>query len=139
MFIEEYDYKIVIGEAAMKVVTQADPMNRENAELEALEEVAGCLRPKYDTGKIFTATGLDRNRQVLMCAIDIALYHMVASLPNRMGMDIRKERYERAIAWLKDVQSGKVIPDLPLAADESGESAAPSVRYGSKPCVDNSY
>ena len=35
-------------------------------------------------------------------------------------MEIRKERYERAIAWLKDVQSGVVLPDLPLALDEDG-------------------
>lgn len=97
MFIQEIDYKVVIGESAFKVVSQADQENRVNAELEAVEEISGYLRPKYDCRAIFETEGSDRNRQVLMYACDIALYHMTASLPNRMGMDIRKERYERAI------------------------------------------
>lgn len=139
MFIQEIDYKVVIGETALKVVTQADQETRGNAELEAVEEISGYLRPKYDCKAIFEAEGANRNRQILMYACDIALYHMAASLPNKMGMDIRKERYERAIEWLKQVQAGIVIPDLPEATTDSGESAAPSIRYGSKPCVDNSY
>lgn len=139
MFIQQTDYKVVIGETALKVVTQADPETRGNAELEAVEEISGYLRPKYDCEAIFEAEGENRNRQVLMYACDIALYHMAASLPNKMGMDIRKERYERAIEWLRQVQSGIVIPDLPEATTDAGVSAAPSIRYGSKPCVDNSY
>ncbi len=139
MFIQEIDYKVVIGEVAFKVVSQADPENRANAELEAVEEMSGYLRPKYDCAAIFCAEGSARNRQVLMYACDIALYHMAASLPNKMGMEIREKRYERALEWLKQVQSGIVIPDLPEATTETGESAAPSSRFGSKPCVDNSY
>lgn len=139
MFIQEIDYKIVIGETALKVVTQADQETRANAELEAVEEIAGYLRPKYDCAAIFGAEGGNRNRQVLMYACDIALYHMAASLPNKMGMEIREKRYEMAIKWLKDVQAGIVIPDLPLSTTETGEFAAPSIRFGSKPCIDNSY
>lgn len=139
MFIQEIDYKTVIGETALKVVTQADQETRANAELEAVEEISGYLRPKYDCDKIFSAEGDKRNRQILMFACDIALYHMAASLPGRMGMDIRKERYENALERLKQIQSGVVVPDLPEAVDEAGESAAPSIRFGSKPCIDNSY
>lgn len=53
-----------------------------------------------------------------MRTADIALYHLVASLPQKMGIEIRKERYERAIEWLEGVQSGKIIPDLPLIEEE---------------------
>lgn len=139
MFIEENDYRVVIGEPALKVVAQASPENRANAEAEAIEEISGYLRPKFDCGKIFSAEGAERNRQLLMYACDIALYHMSSSLPNQMGMAIRKERYEKALEWLKKVQDGTVLPDLPEALDEEGNSAAPSIRYGSEPCVDNSY
>ena len=139
MFIEEYDYKVVIGEPAFKVVSQADPDNRANAEAEAIEEMSGYLRPKFDCGSIFGAEGEARNRQVLMYACDIALYHMASSLPQRMGMDIREKRYEKALDWLKKVQEGIIIPNLPLAVDEQGNTAAPTIRYGSEPCVDNSY
>ena len=139
MFIEENDYRVVIGEPALKVVAQASPENRANAEAEAIEEISGYLRPKFDCGKIFLKEGAERNRQLLMYACDIALYHMSSSLPNQMGMAIRKERYEKALEWLKKVQDGTVLPDLPEALDEEGNSAAPSIRYGSEPCVDNSY
>lgn len=139
MFIEPDDFKVVIGQSALNVVAQADPTNLENAEAEAIEEISGYLRPKYDCTRIFSAEGPERNRQVLMYACDITLYHLISSQPGKMGMEIRKERYERAIEWLRQVQSGVVIPDLPEATTESGESAAPSIRYGSKPLVDNSF
>lgn len=139
MFIEENDYKVVIGEPAFKVVAQADPDNRANAEAEAVEEISGYLRPKFNCKRIFEAEGDARNRQLLMYACDIALYHMASSLPQRMGMEIREKRYQLALDWLKKVQEGIILPDLPLAVDEDGNSVAPSIRYGSEPCVDNSY
>lgn len=139
MFIEETDYQVVIGDNALKVVAQANPDNLNCAEAEAIEEISGYLRPKYDCEKIFSEEHDKRNRQILMYACDIALYHMSSSLPNQMGMAIRKERYEKALEWLKKVQDGTVLPDLPEALDEEGNSAAPTIRYGSQPCVDNSF
>ena len=53
MFITEEDYRVVIGENALKVVSQASQEIRDNAELEACEEIAGYLRPKYDTEAVF--------------------------------------------------------------------------------------
>lgn len=119
MLITEEDYRVVIGENALKVVSQASQQIRDNAELEAYEEIAGYLRPKYDTQAAFA--GEKQNRLVVMYAADIALYHMTAAMPQKMGSEIRKERYERAIKWLEGVQSGKIIPDLPLATDSDGD------------------
>ena len=130
MFVTDQDYKIVIGEQALKVVSQISEENRANAETEAIEEVAGYLRPKYDTGAVFSAAGKERNRLVVMYTCDIALYHMTASAPQKMGMEIRKERYERAIKWLEGVQAGKIVPDLPLAIGENGEPIGIPMVYG---------
>ena len=63
--------------------------------------------------------------------IDV-IYHMAASAPQKMGMEIRKERYERAIKWLEGVQAGKIIPDLPLAIDENGNPVGVPLVYGSQ-------
>lgn len=115
MFIDTEDYKVVIGDAALKVVSQSSPENIANAEAEAIEEISGYLRPVYDTAAIFAATGNDRNRLIVMYTADIVLYHLTASQPQKMGSEIRKERYERAIKWLDGVQAGKIVPDLPLA------------------------
>lgn len=137
MFITDEDYKVVIGEQALKVVSQVSQENRANAETEAQEEIASYLRPKYDTDAIFatvpgaSASGKDqRNKLIVMYTCDIALYHMAASTPSKMGMEIRKERYERAIKWLEGVQAGKIVPDLPLATDEEGNPLGFPMVYG---------
>lgn len=132
MFITQEDYRVVIGENALKVVSQASQEIRDNAELEACEEIAGYLRPKYDTDAIFQAQAESRNSLVVMYAADIALYHMTAAMPQKMGSEIRKERYERAIKWLEGVQTGKIIPDLPLATDSDGLPAADLLIFGSQ-------
>ena len=75
MFIDTEDYKVVIGDAALKVVSQSSPENIANAEAEAIEEISGYLRPVYDTAAIFAATGNDRNRLIVMYTADIVLYH----------------------------------------------------------------
>ena len=87
MFITQEDYRVVIGENALKVVSQASQEIRDNAELEACEEIAGYLRPKYDTRAIFAAQGDGRNSLVVMYAADIALYHMTAAMPH-LPLDI---------------------------------------------------
>ena len=130
MFITDEDYKVVIGDQALKVVSQVSQENRANAETEAMEEIAGYLRPKYNTKAVFSAAGTDRNRLVVMYTCDIALYHMAASTPQKMGMEIRKERYERAVKRLEGVQAGKIVPDLPLAMDEYGEPVGMPMVYG---------
>ena len=130
MFINDEDYSVVIGEQALKVISQVSDDNRANAEDEAIEEIASYLRPKYDTGALFSAEGNERNRLIVMYACDIALYHMSASLPQKMGTEIRKERYERAIKWLEGVQAGKIVPDLPVATDEEGNPVGFPMVYG---------
>lgn len=131
MFISTEDYKVVIGGSSLDVVTQADTANRQKAEKEAIEEISGYLRPKYDVGAIFSATGRDRNDYLVMITCDVALYHLFTSINAKMGIDIRKERYERAIKWLEGVQKGTIVPDLPIAVDEHGEPANP-LHFGSE-------
>lgn len=125
MFVNDNDYKVVIGDKAYEVISQADYVNRMNAETEAREEISGYLRPKYDVDALFAQEGSQRNRLIVMYMCDIALYHMSASLPGRMNQEVRKERYDRAIEWLKDVQAGKIVPDIPVAVNADGSSKTP--------------
>lgn len=130
MFINDEDYSVVIGEQALKVISQVSDDNRANAEDEAIEEISSYLRPKYDTQALFSAEGNERNRLIVMYTCDIALYHMAASLPQKMGTEIRKERYDRAIKWLEGVQAGKNVPDLPVSTDEDGNPVGFPMVYG---------
>lgn len=137
MFVKDNDYRVVIGESALKVLSQASPENRKIAELEAIEEISGYLRPTYDCEAIFSTKGKNRNRLIVMYAADIALYHLVAALPQKMGIEIRKERYDRAIEWLEGVQAGKIVPDLPLADNTEGTVTNGTVFHSDPPLRHN--
>ncbi len=139
MFINPEDYKVVIGDAAFRTISQADPILVENAEVEAIEEMSGYLRPVYDVEAVFSASGSGRNRLVVMYTADIALYHMSAALPQKMGSEIRKERYDRAIRWLEGVQSGRIVPDLPLAEDANDGSSSIGTSWHSSPKLNHDW
>ncbi len=132
MFITPEDYNVVIGPDALKVISQASAENIENAQCEAIEEIASYLRPEYDTDAIFSAAGKERNRLIVMYTADIAIYHLLSSLPGRPNYELRKERYDRAINWLEGVQSGKIVPDLPAMSDAGDAGAAFGTIYSSE-------
>lgn len=133
-FITDDDYSVVIGDQALKIISQVSPEIRARAEAQAMEEIASYLRPKYDAQKIFGRRGDERNSLIVMHVCDIALYHMAASLPGKMGIEIRKERYDRSIKWLEGVQASKIIPEIQTAADDiTGEQLGGAFRYGSQP------
>lgn len=131
-FVTDSDYQKVIGTTALAAISQTDADIRDAAELEAIEEISGYLRHKYDVDEIFNATGTNRNPQIVMITCDIALYHMSASLPQRMNSEVRYERYKRAIEWLEDVQNGKITPNLPTLTLSDGSGTGAVLRFGSQ-------
>ncbi len=139
MFITDEDFKVVATEQTVKAISQADTDNKDNAILEAIEEIKGYLRPRYDCDIAFSAAGAERNRQLVMITADIALYHMSASLPQRMGSEVREDRYERAVKWLEGVQAGKIVPDLPLASDDDDITAQGGILAFGKGQDNNSW
>lgn len=120
MFLTDTDYRVVVGEAAFRAISQASAEIIGRAEEEAIEEVSGYLRPKYDVARIFGGDGAERNSQVVMVTVDVALYHMVSAMPQRLGYEIREVRYKRAIEWLEGVSKGRIVPDLPEAGGDDG-------------------
>jgi phage gp36-like protein len=126
-FITPDDFRVVIGETAFRAFSQSDTALQESAVSEAIEEVSGYLRPVYDVDRIFSATGTDRNRFLVMIVVDAALYHLSASQPQKMGSEVRRERYERAVRWLEGVQAGRINPGLPTVESESGDTPLGSV------------
>lgn len=143
MFITLEDFKPVVDDKTFAVINQQDPANVERATRYAIEEISGYLRgmepaktgiQPYDIQATFAATGGDRNAQLVMYACDVALYHLISWLPQRMGFEIRQLRYNRAIEWLESVQAGKVILDIPSvqpdpenpAGDDTG-----AIKWGS--------
>jgi hypothetical protein len=140
MFLSIEDYKAVVDNKTLDVINQSDPANLVRAEGYAIDEISGYLRAAqsnktgirpYDVAAAFAKTGDGRNRQLVMYTVDVALYHLIAWLPQRIGFDIREIRYKRAIEWLESVQAGKVILDIDLVLEDDPEDAGNSIRWGS--------
>jgi phage gp36-like protein len=140
MFLTTEDYKAVVDGKTLDVINQSDPENLRRAEGYAIEEISGYLRAAessktgvrpYDAAAAFAQTGEARNRQLVMCACDIALYHLVAWMPQRIGFEIREIRYKRAIEWLESLQAGKVILDIPLIPESDSGTEESKIHWGS--------
>ena len=71
---------------------------------------------------------------LVQVAVNISLWLMVHRLPQNMGHERRECLYNDAVKWLRDVQSSKASPDLPLyiSADGNTDTRNP-VRSGSMP------
>ncbi len=94
----------------------------------AIEEASGYLT-KYDTKKIFAATGSARNPILLLFIKDIAAWHFVNLCNAGTDLLLREKRYDRAIEWLRNNQN-RNNPSLP-APDKDSKGAVDSVpAYG---------
>lgn len=128
-FIQLSDYDSTVHRDILDSLLrgEADDNSRiiEDCEMQAIAEMKSYLNKSYDVEKIFTTEGTARHPLVLMYAKDIAVYHLFCiHNPYKMSQ-IRKDRYERAVDWLKGVASGLITvvgaPRLPEdeAADNS--------------------
>jgi phage gp36-like protein len=59
-----------------------------------------------------------RNPLLIIFIKDIAVWHFVNICNVNTSMAIREDRYNRAVAWLKGVQRGELVPDLPALSVE---------------------
>ncbi len=73
----------------------------------------------------FAAEGTECNQLVLMMVIDIAVYHIFCIHKPQKISSVRKDRYERAMEWLKQVAAEDIsIDGAPLLPKEERLSAA---------------
>lgn len=105
----------------------------------ATEEARGYLTA-YDITAIFSATGSNRNPILLLYIKDIAVWHFIQLSNPNVEMELRLERYEKAVKWLEKVQAGKTNPSLPLpAAPGDGSDANNFLKWGSNTQRKNYY
>lgn len=85
----------------------------------AVTDMRGYLSRRYDCDKLFSMTGDERNQLVLMMAIDITVYHIFCIHNPQKLSQTRKDRYERAVEWMKAVAAGDIsIDGAPLLPQE---------------------
>lgn len=129
-FLMEDDYKVQIRDFELQELTGYTNGIRLKSETAAQAEMESYLRDRYKVEDIFSDAGDDRNPLIVMYLIDIALYHLFSAITPRQVPQIRMDRYDAAINWLKAVAAGKLNPALPLREDDNGNTICTTV-FGS--------
>ncbi len=122
MFLTQEDYTALIRNEIKDILLENYSESKlQAAEQMAIQQVKNYLSGRYNIDAIFKATDNERNAHIVMVVLDCALYHLYTStVPKRMP-DIRSQRYQDAIDWLKMVGKGEIAADLPLKQNEQGE------------------
>lgn len=145
MFIQIEDLKNNIYNYQIDQITEGDNGIVLQAMASAEQELKSYLqgnykkeyldgRLRYDVDAIFSATGNDRNAMLLNCAINITKWNIIDLCNADILYEQAKERYDRSIAWLKDLANGVVnLSDLPtLPTDDNKQANTQPFVFGSR-------
>lgn len=118
-FVELTDYDASIHRDILDALVREDETVIEVCEDRAIAEMRCYLSKRYDCDRIFAATGSDRLQLVLMMVIDITVYHIFCIHNPQKLSQVRKDRYERAVEWMKAVADEDIsIQGAPLLPEE---------------------
>ena len=131
-FITDDDYSVLIRKEIKGILLENySDTKLAGAEQMAIDQIKNYISGFYDTLKIFSAEGTERNSFIVMITIDCALYHLYTSLaPNKIPQH-RSDRYADALEWLKGIADGKKA-DLPKIVDEETGKVKSSIRIVSR-------
>lgn len=92
------------------------------AEMKAIAQIKMYLSGRYDVDAIFATPGPDepddRNAFIVMTLVDMTLYHLWSKERGKMPQ-VRNDRYQDALDWIKSVGNGLEIADLPAKKDHN--------------------
>lgn len=131
-FLSNEEMKTHLYSENIDVISRGDETIM-TAAIDAATQEAKSYLGAYDTEKIFAQTGTDRNALLLIFIKDIATWHFLILCNAGHELQLREDRYDRAIAWLKAVQKGEISPDLPVKEDEDGKPTIGMILFGSNP------
>lgn len=145
MFLEVAELNTVIYQYQLNQITENDDTIALQAINAAIEEVKSYLasnnqtkfndgRLRYDADAVFASTGTDRNPLILELTKTVAEWWAIRLCNAEILHQSVKERYDRAIKYLREVNSGEVtINGLPLLVeDETSEDLRQAFRAGSR-------
>ena len=125
-FINIEDYDASIHREILDALTRDDASLVEICEVRAIAEMRCYLSKRCDCDAIFSAVGDQRNQLVLMMALDIAIYHIFSIHNPQKLSQLRKDRYDRAVEWMRAVADEEVsIEGVPLLPEEERAAKAP--------------
>ncbi|MFD2874048.1 hypothetical protein ACFS5N_16315 [Mucilaginibacter ximonensis] len=118
-FLTKEDLRSAIREYQLDAITDNDDTIVQMAIDAAIEQAKSMLtpndmkiwddgRPHYDVDAIFTQENADRNALMLANTKTVALWHLIQLCNTGLNYDDAKDRYDRAIKYLKDLGAGIV-------------------------------
>lgn len=131
MFLPSEEMKTHLYHENIDVISRGDDAIMEAAIDAAIAEAKSYLGA-YDTNAIFQTEGNNRNALLLIFIKDIATWHFLVLCNAGHELELRQDRYDRAISWFKAVQKGDVTPDFPTKEDGS-EIGGGLIKFGSNP------
>ena len=118
MYISPTEITTHLGAEQIEAISDGDSTMLQAAIDAAIVEAKSYLKA-YDATAEFAKTGTARNALLIIFVKDIAVWHFINICHVNTSLELRQDRYERAVAWLKAVQKGEVKPDLAeLPTDE---------------------
>lgn len=143
-FLRESDYTVQLRSEIAKIIdTTLDRAKLIAAEKMAIAQIRNHIAGRYDCTKIFIDAPVAdeedvRDMYVVMIAIDLTLYHIWSKEGGNNIPKTRELRYNDALKWLQDVQSGKDA-DLPELTDSEGVEIDNIHIYSLRTQGDNQY
>ena len=132
-FVQLSDYDASIHREILDALVRDDETVVEICEDRAIAEMRCYLSRRYDCDRIFSATGDGRHPLVLMLFFDIAVYHIFSIHNPQKLSQLRRDRYDRAVEWMKAVAAEDIsIEGAPLLPEEQRAAHAP-FRISSNP------
>lgn len=124
-FVNIEDYDASVHREILDALVRDDQSLVEICEDRAIAEMRCYLSKRYDCDAIFSASGAERNQLVLMMVIDIAVYHIFCIHNPQKLSQIRKDRYERAVEWMRAVADEEIsIDGVPLLPEDERAAKA---------------
>ena len=124
-FVNIEDYDASVHREILDALVRDDQSLVDICEDRAIAEMRCYLSKRYDCDAIFSASGEDRNQLILMMVIDIAVYHIFCIHNPQKLSQIRKDRYERAVEWMRAVADEEIsIEGVPILPEDERASKA---------------
>lgn len=142
-FLKESDYTVQLRAEIAKIIdTSIDRAKLIAAEKMAIAQIRNHISGRYNCDLIFIdapETGEDtRDQYIVMITIDIALYHLWSKEGGNNIPKTRELRYNDALKWLQDIQSGQSA-DLPELTNGDGTEINDVRIYSLRTQGDNQY
>ena len=146
-FLTKEELKSVIYVYQIDQITEEDDDIVYMAISSAVDLVKSFLRPnnkrewldgriRYDVDTVFAATGTERNDLLLDLCKNVAVWNLTKLCNLDIIYDQAKDRFDRAIDFLKKVNKGDITLDLPEVTPppppENGSDEYTPFRFGSR-------